>query len=181
MSDLGVVGAEVLGRFVSLFRGSLRHLSLVSAQVVDGEEWKGMLSGWAAESGRLRSLQVQELSVMGIAGAGTLVFDGIVGWAGSDGVPDEGTVEFTAREVNLREERIVGFRFACARGREGEGDAQRVLGKLAQVATVEVKKRTDWALAAAIPRHCIEERFDIGGKLKANRLVRFETPELETK
>jgi hypothetical protein len=56
-------------------------------------------------------------------------------------VPDEGTVEFASRTVNLGKEHVTGFRFACAEGKEGERDAQKVLGKLAEVARVEAKRR----------------------------------------
>jgi hypothetical protein len=93
-------------------------------------------------------------------------------------LPDEGTVEFSSRTVNLGAERVTGFRFACARTREGERDAQRVLGKRAEVATVEVKRRPNWDQPTEWTH--IEKRFDVGGKLKASYSVEFELPDLES-
>ncbi|KAG7287210.1 hypothetical protein NEMBOFW57_006716 [Staphylotrichum longicolle] len=159
MRYLGAVRADVLAQFVCLFRRSLRHLYLMSAAVVAGPEWKGMLARWASELGRLRSFQVRELK-----------------WAGSDGVPDEGTVEFASRAVNMGTERVTGFRFACARGRKGERDTQRVLGKLAEVAMVEVKQRPNWEQ----PRGWTPlERFKMGGKLEGTYSLVFESPDPE--
>ena len=177
---------DVLARFVLGFRRSLRHVGLVFVAMGAAEEWKGVLAEWAVGLECLRSFQLRELKVtaspagvvMRLPGRGVLVFDGITEWAGSDGVPDEGTVEFASRTVNLGKERVTGFRFACAEGREGKCDAQRVLGKLAEVARVEVKQRPNWEQEATEWTQ-VEKRFLIGGKLEANYSTAIKSPELD--
>ena len=178
---------DVLARLVLGFRRSLRHVCLVGAAAGVAREWNGMLAAWAAGLDCLRSFQLRDLAVttspggvvMRSPGAGMLVFDGIMEWAGDDGVPDEGTVEFTANTVNRGKERVTGFGFACAEGREGERDAQRVLGKLAEVARLEVKQRTNGGQEEVIEWTQIGKRFLIGGKLEANYSAATESPEVD--
>jgi hypothetical protein len=82
--------------------------------------------------------------------------------------------------VHLRKERLTGFRFASAEGRDGERDAQRVLGKLAEVARVEARLRPDWDPEATETTR-FGKRFLIGGKLEANLnySTAMQSPELD--
>lgn len=178
--------ADMLGRLVLGFRRSLRHVCLMFAAVGAAGEWNGVLAEWADGLECLRSFQLRELKVttsrvgvvMRSPGAGVLVFDGITSWVGSDGVPDEGTVEFASRTVNLGKECITGFRFAGAEGREGQRDAQKVLGKLAEVARVEAHRSPNWEQEVT-ERIQVGKRFLIGGKLEANYSTAIESPELD--
>jgi hypothetical protein len=103
-----------------------------------------------------------------------LVFDGITEWTESDGAPNEGTVEFASRAVNWKNDRLTGFRFACAEGREEKRDAQRVLGKLA--ARLESPRRSEGATAWTR----IEKQFLIWEKLEANYSTAIGSPEPNT-
>jgi hypothetical protein len=181
-----VMRVDVLTRLVLGFRRSLRHVCLMAAAVGAAREWNGMLAEWAAGLDSLRSFLLRDLRVttspggivMRSPGAGMLVFDGIMDWAGDDGVPDEGTVEFTSNRVNRGKQCVSGFRFACAEGREREGDAQRVLGKLAEVARLEVKHRNNREEEITEWTH-IGTRFLIGGKLEANYSPMVKSPEVD--
>jgi hypothetical protein len=63
---------------------------------------------------------------MRLSGPGVLVFDGITEWAGNDGVPDEGTVEFASRTVNLGKERHWFPVYVCGGEGGGAGCAEGV-------------------------------------------------------
>jgi hypothetical protein len=112
------------------------------------------------------------ISIRRSPGAGMLVFDGITEWVESDSALDDGTVEFASRAVNWINDHLTGFRFACAEGREEKRDAQRVLGKLAEVARLESPRRPEGATAWTR----IEKRFLIWGKLEANYSTAIVSP-----
>lgn len=175
----GAVPTDVLRRFVLRFRGTLRHLYLWSAALDTGQDWRRVLAEWAVELRQLRSFNLRGLSATRRPEKGVVVFDGIARWEGGDGVPDEGTVEFEARPADTKKQGVTGVRFACASGREAEGDAQRLLGKLAEVARVESRRQfpryhelAQWAM--------VGRRFVIGGKLEARLSPGFRSPDLET-
>ncbi len=175
LRGLGTVRAEVLGGCVLRFSGTLRYLYVCYATAGTGTEWCRMLGGWAAGLERLRSFGVRDLRVDGMAGQGMVVFDDIARWEGGD-VP-EGTLTFAARHVNSRTEAVSGVRFTCAKGREG--DAQRVLGKLAEVGRIVGKHRINGQQVYDTGCTVVEKRFVIGGKLEANFSLKFNSPGLE--
>ena len=171
----GTVRGEVVGACVLLFRETLRHLYVCYATAGTGTEWCGVLAGWAAGLEQLRSFGVRDLRVVNMPGRGMVVFDDIAQWKGGD-VP-EGTLTFAATDVNERTEAVTGVRFMCVRGREG--DAQRVLGQLAEVGRVVVRQMINWQQVIEMGWTVVEKRFIIGGKLEANSLLEFDSPDLE--
>ncbi len=183
MRGLRPVPPDVLREFVLRFRDSLRHLCVrwVTVEAAGGLGWRRVLAGWAAGVGRLQSFNVRDLREENSTyRPGKVVFDGIAKWAGSEGVPEKGTVEFAAGGVGSRKEAVTGLRFVCARGCP-EGDVQSVLGKLAEIARVEVRAVANGAQVSDMDTEWItvERRFVIGGKLEANLSMMYQSPGLE--
>lgn len=182
----GVITADVLGGFVLRFKDTLKHLYLLSARMETTEEWKTVLAQWAGELDRLVSFNIREIKARG-TGIGpqagwakwrALVFDDITAWEGSEpAVPEEGIVEFAIGNVGPRKQGMIGLMFACAKGRERSGDAQRVLRKLADVARAEIRVQEAWD--DNVPGwSVIDTQCVIGGRLWANASRAFNSPDL---
>ncbi|KAK4442007.1 hypothetical protein QBC34DRAFT_364460 [Podospora aff. communis PSN243] len=181
----------VMRDLVLRFKSTLRHLYVLHAALEGDDDWPPVLGAWAGGLGKLQSFNIQGLtSCAGTDGRkGSLVFDRVLQWEGSqnqeeeDWVPIDGEMTFGTGTVGPKKMGVVGMSYSESSNCEGRDwertDAQKVLAKMAQVAYVECKNpRCEVGDTGRRESKQLLDSYVVGGRLKATVSRNFEAPDL---